>query len=117
MYKMNMEVSMQFVDIPLIIAIVPSIFLLLVTTMKKRTCTSRVYLVVADHLIDQLQQLLLFWLSWYENALMLLIDSDFLVNNFHCLKGCQKSMQIEHKWVPRGPTVCEKPGIYTGYKI
>ena len=60
MYKMNMEVSMQFVDIPLIIVIVPSIFLLLVATMKKRTCKSRVYFVVVDHLIAATSAVLAF---------------------------------------------------------
>ena len=53
---------MQFVDIPLIIVIVPSIFLLLVTTMKNRTCTSRVYLAVADHLIAATSAILAFLL-------------------------------------------------------
>ena len=51
---------MQFVDIPLIIAIVPFIFLLLVTTMKKRTCTSRVYFVVVDHQIAATSAVLAF---------------------------------------------------------
>ena len=51
---------MQFVDIPLIIVIVPSIFLLLVATMKKRTCTSRGYFVVVDHLIAATSAVLAF---------------------------------------------------------
>ena len=59
---MNMEVSTQLVDIPLIIVIVPSVFLLLVPTMKKRTCTSRVYLVVVDHLIAATSAVLAFLL-------------------------------------------------------